>query len=246
LKLSTIATHNVLEAMRKTDVRSITYFSGSGVYGDARGKEMFEDAGPLLPVSLYGAGKLAAEGLISAYSHLFGMHALIFRPANIVGGKQTHGVIFDFVRKLRTNANQLEILGDGRQTKSYIHISDVIAAIDCAQTHHGRALISSTQSSSEHLASKEPLTPDEHPRVAVYNLASADAVCVDWIAQTIITAMKLSGAQITYTGGQSGWPGDVPIIRLATAKLQAIGWRAKFSSKDAVQMAVQEMLTDKT
>jgi len=238
LQMSTIATHNVLEAMRKSDICSITYFSGSGVYGDAHGSEMREDAGPLLPVSLYGAGKLAAEGLISAYSHLFGMDALIFRPANIVGGKQTHGVIFDFVRKLRTNPYQLEVLGDGKQTKSYIHISDVIEAIHLAHNHHGSAWAAQ--------ALGEAASVSEHPGVTVYNLASADEVSVDWIAQTVISHMKLSDVEINYTGGASGWPGDVPVIRLSTEKLRSVGWRPQLSSKEAITMAVQEILSDKT
>ena len=129
----TLLTSNVLEAMRRTGVPCIVYASGSGVYGDAGERVIREDYAPMRPISTYGASKLAGEALISAYSSMFGMRGLCFRFANVVGPRQTHGVGFDFVRRLRTDGARLQILGDGRQSKSYIHVSDAVSAVLWAQ-----------------------------------------------------------------------------------------------------------------
>lgn len=219
LQLTTIATYNVLEAMRVNSVQSIVFLSGSGVYGKVMGDTpATEDSGPLLPVSLYGANKLAAEGLISAFANMFDMRAIILRPANIVGGGQTHGVLFDFLRKLKHDNRRLEILGDGNQTKSYLHVDDLFRAIKTAQA----AQIGT---------------------VSLFNVASADLVDVNWIANTVIERLGLTDVKISHTGGKVGWIGDVAKIRLDTSKLEKLGWTPQFTSKQAINKALSEMLT---
>ncbi len=218
LQLTTIATYNVLEAMRLCNVKSIVFLSGSGVYGDIGASQCIETAGPFLPVSLYGASKLAAEGLISAFSNMFNMQASIFRPANVVGGGQTHGVLFDFIQKLKQNCHHLEILGDGNQTKSYLHIADLYDAITTVLKEQGE-------------------------RVSVVNVASADTVDVNWIARRVIEFLNLSEVQITHTQGKIGWIGDVPTIKLNTEKLRQLGWIPQYSSKEAIDKALAEILT---
>ncbi len=217
LNLTTIATYNVLESMRRGSTKAIVFLSGSGVYGDLGATVATENMGPLLPVSLYGAGKLAAEGLISAFSSMFGFRATILRPANVVGGGQTHGVVFDFINKLKRDSNNLQILGDGKQTKSYLYVGDLYEAV-------------STVLQSQ----KDP--------VSLLNIASDDTVDVNWIAQKVIEAMKLPNVCVTHTGGKVGWTGDVPMVQLSTEKLKKTGWRPKYTSKDAVDLAIAEIL----
>lgn len=217
LHLTTITTYNVLESMRTGLTKAIVFLSGSGVYGDLGDIVATEDRGPLLPVSLYGASKLAAEGLISAFSAMFGLRATIFRPANVVGGGQTHGVIFDFINKLKHDGKHLQILGDGKQTKSYLYVGDLYEAI-------------STVLGSQ----KAPLS--------LLNVASDDTVDVNWIAQRVIESMNLPNVYITHTDGQVGWTGDVPRVQLSTERLKRTGWQPKYSSKDAVDLAIAEIL----
>lgn len=219
LQMTTIATYNVLEAMRANGIRTILFLSGSGVYGDIGNSIAREDTGPLLPVSLYGASKLAAEGLISAFASMFNLRATILRPANIVGGGQTHGVLFDFVRKLKRDSKQLEILGNGKQTKSYLHIDDLTAAIELAMN-----------------SQREP--------VRLLNVASEDLIDVNWIAQTTIESLHLKDVSLVYTGGNIGWIGDVPTISMDTSKLKGLGWKPQFTSKAAIKRALEEMLAE--
>jgi len=217
LRLSTMATQRVLEAMKEMGVRKLLFPSGSGVYGDTDGQLVDEDFGPLLPVSLYGAGKLAAEALISAFCHMFGMTAWVFRPANVVGGRQTHGVALDFINKLKKDPKHLQILGDGKQCKSYLHVEDLLDAMLLAL---GR----------------------DDDRISIYNVASDDQIDVDQIARLVIEAMKLKDVKLSYTGGKTGWPGDVPVVRLNTTKVKSLGWSASLSSKQAMQKSIEEML----
>lgn len=217
LKSSVIATYNLLESMRRQGVKRILYFSGSGVYGDQKGMATAEDFGPLLPVSPYGAGKLGAEAQISSFCHMFDMQAHILRPANIVGRRQTHGVIFDFIEKLEDNPRVLTILGDGRQKKPYIHIDDVLDAIEFVVENGGG-------------------------RIDIFNLSTSDTSDVNWIAGKIIEKMNLTDVEIKYTGGSTGWQGDVPQIILDTRKLETLGWKPKLNSKQAIEAAVSELL----
>jgi UDP-glucose 4-epimerase len=216
-KQSIEATFNVLDAMRLTGIRKILFTSGSGIYGDSSGQPTAENFGPLLPVSMYGAGKLAAEALISSFSHMFGLTSYIFRMANVVGARQTHGVILDFVRKLKENPSELLILGDGKQSKSYIHVHDVLDGFEYVLTKCRET-------------------------VNVFNIATDDYVTVDQIAKTVIQEMQIDNPQIKYSGGSRGWPGDVPVVRIDASKLASLGYHPKLSSQQAIHRATKEIL----
>lgn len=215
----TVLTKNVLEAMRVCGVRRLVYFSGSGIYGDC-GDLVLRESMPCRPVSAYGASKLASEAMIQAYVAMFDLSAIILRPANIVGPRQTHGVGYDFVRRLRADPTQLRILGNGRQSKSYVHVEDVVAAVRLAL---GRA----------HTCS-------------IYNLAAPDYLTVARIAELAIDLVCGDGATLTvsYTGGDRGWRGDVPVVRFDCSALRAIGWVPQRTSEQAMQAALTAMLAE--
>lgn len=216
----TALTNNVLEAMRRSGIQRLLYASGSGVYGDLGTVQAREDYGPLLPISTYGASKLASEALISSYCAMFGLRAYAFRFANVVGARQTHGVGFDFVRRLVADPRRLLILGDGTQSKSYIHVSDVVSAV---------------------------LHVEEHceEKFAVFNVATGDAITVAEIACLAVECLKLgSMPEFEYTGGDRGWKGDVPVVRLSTEKIRNLGWRCKHSSAEAMRSALMAMIAD--
>ncbi len=212
----TALTYNVVEAARLASVPLLLYASGSGVYGEQGARELHEDFGPLLPVSTYGASKLAGEALLSSYAAMFAIRACAFRFGNVVGPRQTHGVGFDFLRRLRTDPHQLTILGDGTQTKSYIHVSDVIRAV---------------------------LTAAEHSTApySVYNVATLDTISVSEIAAL---AAECCGAapRLHYTGGDRGWKGDVPLVRLNTDRIRALGWASTMTSREALRSSMLAML----
>jgi UDP-glucose 4-epimerase len=218
----TYLTHNVLEAMRTTGAGQILYASGSGVYGDLGELEAGEDHGPLVPISTYGASKLAGEALISAYSHMFGLRGCVYRFANVVGGRQTHGVGFDFLRRLGDSPKQLRILGDGTQSKSYIHVSDVIEAVLLAAEAPGAV------------------------RFRTYNVATGDYITVREIADLAVECMGLppGGTEFVFTGGDRGWAGDVPIVRLDSSRIRSLGWGNKLTSREALKASMEEMLAD--
>ncbi len=217
----TVLTHHVLEAMRRTDCRRILYASGSGVYGDLGETEVGEAFGPLRPISTYGASKLACEAMISAYVHLFGLNGCIFRFGNVVGPRQTHGVGLDFIAKLEADPRRLEILGDGRQSKHYIHVDDVVTAVLLANR-----------------ASSEPL--------GTFNVATADALSVAEIADLAVDAMGLDPGSVEYVfgGGARGWKGDVPVVRLNAKRIEGLGWRCRFSSKEAVRRSLDSLVEE--
>lgn len=216
---TTVVTFNLLNAMLAKKVKNIFYTSGSGVYGDLGRKKIRESHGPLMPVSLYGATKLSAEALISAYAHLFNFRAWIVRPANIIGPRATHGVIYDFMRQLRKHPNHLKVLGDGKQSKSYLYISDVLQAID---------LIWHKSNDSFNL----------------FNLGSDTSIRVNTIANIVIAGMNLRNVTLKRTGGYGGWKGDVPVVRLHNSKLMKLGWKPKYSSKEAVTLTTQSLLRE--
>lgn len=205
----TYLAQNMVEAARRTGVARITYASGSGVYGDRGTQLVDEDFGPLIPVSTYGASKLGCEALLAAYSHMFGIDVAIFRFANVVGPRQTHGVTYDFVRRLQADPSQLSILGDGQQSKSYIHVDDVIAAM----------LL---------------LTSEGWSGVEVFNVSTGDYITVESIAELVVERMGLRDVKFVYTGGDRGWRGDVPVVRFDAARLMARGWRPTRGSRDAL------------
>lgn len=213
-------TKNVLEAMRVAGVRRLIYFSGSGVYGEAPRLAFREDYGPMLPISTYGASKLASEVLICSYCHMFGMTARAFRFANIVGPRQTHGVGYDFLRRLKKDTTQLRVLGDGSQTKSYIHVDDALRAV---------------------LNIEERM--DAIGGYDVFNVATDDQISVTQIAEMAACVMGLNPAavKLNYTGGDRGWKGDVPVVRFDCSKLKARGWQAQHGSKDAMWLALSAM-----
>lgn len=218
LKEGTVLTYNVLEAMRVTGAKTILYASGSGVYGDVGYTPTPEHFGPLLPISLYGASKLACEGLVSAFCHQFGMRGYVYRFANVVGRRQTHGVGFDFINKLRNDPTQLTILGDGSQSKSYIHVSDVIGAM---------------------LFVRDTCADNV---ITLMNVATDDYIDVTGIARIVIEEMGLNDVALRYTGGDRGWKGDVPKVRFVLDKVHALGWSARYSCSEAVRKSVREML----
>lgn len=215
----TYLTQNVLEAMRCEGVRQLVYASGSGVYGEAGTHPFAEGHGPLLPISTYGASKLASEALICAYANLFDLQAYIYRFANVVGARQTHGVAYDFVRKLARDPARLEIRGDGTQSKPYIHVTDIVAAI--AHT-------------VEHAVG----------RFNVFNVATPDALDVRQIADLTCQAMGLKDVQYNFTGGPRGWKGDVPVVRFDLSRIHGLGWRAALGSTEAMRRSIAEMLSE--
>lgn len=213
LEQGTLVTFNVLEAMRRRGVGAIRFASSSVVYGEPTRLPTPEDYGPLQPISLYGAAKLAAEGLITAFSHCYGLQAHIFRFANIVGQRSTHGILHDFAAKLRASPEELEVLGDGRQRKSYLTVDECVDAMLFAAHHAGQP-------------------------VNVFNLGSGDSVTVARIAEHVVERWTGGRARLRYTGGDRGWPGDVPRMLLDTARLNALGWRASRTSEEAILQAV--------
>lgn len=214
----TYLTQNVLEAMRQTGAVRLFYTSGSGVYGEDPSVEFPESYGPCIPISTYGASKLASESLIAAYCHMFGLMSRAFRFANVVGPRQTHGVGYDFIRRLKDNPTALRILGDGTQKKSYIHIDDVLDAI--------------------FLVAAQKIKPYD-----VFNVATEDYVTVREIADMAvrITGLQPGDVKYDFTGGDRGWKGDVPIVRFDCSKIKALGWRNRRSSAEALTAAMEAM-----
>jgi UDP-glucose 4-epimerase len=218
-----VAAFNILEYARKASVKFFAFASSSTVYGDASKIPTPEDYGPLKPISLYGAAKLAAEGLVSSYCHTFGMRGASFRLANIVGPRLTHGVIYDFINKLRENPRRLEILGDGTQRKSYVWIGDCVEAMLHVLKHA------------------------ESSRYEVYNVGSEDWVTVSEIADMVIESMGLSSVEKVFTGGVDGgrgWVGDVKIMNLDISRIKATGWRPRYTSREAVKLSVEARLRE--
>jgi UDP-glucose 4-epimerase len=213
-------TNNVVEAMRRTGVRRILYASGSGVYGDLGEIEAYEDYGPLVPISTYGASKLAGEALISSYCFMFDLTGCAFRFGNVVGPRQTHGVGFDFARRLIADPRRLPILGDGTQSKSYIHVFDVVEAV----LH----------------ANRYCLKPYE-----TFNIATGDYITVTEIADLAVDCLGLDPKPIfDYSGGNRGWKGDVPIVRLNTDRIRALGWTCDRSSREALRQSLLALIDD--
>jgi len=217
-----LITYNLLNAVRDSGVKYIVFTSSSTVYGDAEVIPTPEDYAPLEPISVYGGAKLAAEALISGYAHTFGFRALIFRLANIIGERSNHGVIYDFINKLRRNPEELEILGDGTQRKSYLHVSDTV---------EGMLKI------FEHFRGTEKT-------VDFYNLGNDDWITVREIAEIVSGEMGLK-PRFVFTGGVDGgrgWKGDVKFMRLSIEKAKKTGWRPRLSSYEAVRRTVGELL----
>lgn len=217
----TLLTQNVVEAMRRSACELVLYASGSGVYGDLGEREGTEDYGPLVPESTYGASKLAGEALIASYCHMFGMYGRAFRFANVVGPRQTHGVGYDFVRRLLADPTRLNVLGDGHQSKSYIHVNDVISAVLTAV--------------------RAPVDP-----FSTFNVATTDYITVKEIADLAIETVvgDTLSTSTHFAGGKRGWKGDVPIVRLNTDRIRGLGWNNTFTTREALRRSLESLLQD--
>jgi UDP-glucose 4-epimerase len=211
-------TFAVIEAARETGVRRIAFASTSAVYGE-HDESLDEDAGPLLPISFYGATKLASEALLSAAAETFLDNIWIFRFPNVVGPRATHGAIFDFIARLATKPAALKVLGDGTQTKPYLHVSELVAAMQF-------------------------IVDNAQDRRNVFNIGPQGAgTTVAFIAEKVIERLQ-PGTPIAYTGGDRGWVGDVPRFRYSIERLARLGWQPKLSSDDAVLCAVDQLVAE--
>jgi UDP-glucose 4-epimerase len=217
----TFLTQNLLEAMRINQVKYLLYTSGSGVYGEAD-VEFGEDYGPCMPISTYGASKIACEALISSYCHMFGLKARAFRFANVVGPAQTHGVVYDFLRKLKKNPEALHVLGNGSQTKAYIHVQDVILAMNMVLND---MLIKSGD------------------RFDIFNVATDDYISVSEIAGIVIDQVSPDAA-IEFGSSDRGWLGDVPKVKFNTQKIKNLGWRSSMNTANAIKSSLKAMLNE--
>ena len=217
-----IATYNLLESMRKNGVKKIAFTSTSTIYGEASQIPTPENYGPCVPISLYGASKLACEALILAYCGTFDMESALFRFANIIGPRSTHGVIFDFARKLSANPQELEILGDGKQTKSYCYIGDCVDGMIFGWEHR-------------------------NARTEIFNVGSSDWIDVKGLADIVSKEMKLK-PKYRFTGGVDGgrgWKGDVKMMMLSVEKMKALGWMPKYGSAESITLTARSILGKK-
>lgn len=212
----TYLTNQILEAMRISGVKRLIYASGSGVYGECGLEPVAENYPSMRPISTYGASKLACEGLICSYCHMFGLNATAFRFANVVGPRQTHGVGYDFVNRLREKPGTLTILGDGTQDKSYIHVEDIVAAIRMVEQKFLKGY-------------------------DVYNVGTLDSITVTKIADIARIITDSPDTQYEYTGGDRGWKGDVPKIKLNSDKIRALGWQNRYTTQDAIRLSMEAM-----
>lgn len=221
LEQNVIATMNLLEAMRLKNVKEIAFTSSSVIYGEASVIPTPEDYGPLIPISLYGASKLAAESYITAYSKSFGFDSIIYRFANIVGEYSNHGVICDFIKKLSLDTKHLNILGDGLQSKSYLYISECIDAMLFGLKYRKQ-------------------------QVEMFNIGSVDIISVNEIANIVVKAMKLHDVEYHYTKGLGGrgWIGDVKVMQLSIQKLIDYGFVPKYNSKDSITKAIEVLINE--
>lgn len=217
LKGGTLVTYNLLEAMRVAQTKQLIFSSSGAIYGEPAVLPTPENYGPLFPISLYAASKIACETLITAFAHNYGIRCWIFRFGNIVGGFPTHGVIHDFVLKLQRDPTRLEMLGDGTQSKPYVHVEDCLDGMMFGHAHASQ-------------------------QVNCYNLAVPDWTSVNQIAEWTIEEMGLDPAkvEIVRSGGSRGWPGDVPKVRLDTSRMTALGWTPKMGSNEAVRRSIRE------
>ncbi len=215
----TYLTNNIIEAMRMSGVKNMLYASGSGVYGDTGFTEASEDHSPQLPISTYGSSKLACEAMLCSYCYMFEMNAAAFRFANVVGPNQTHGVGYDFTKKLLDDNSKLTILGDGSQSKSYIYVTDIINAIRNVQQNFLK-------------------------EYSYYNVSTLDYISVKEIADITTEVLNLENIKYEFTGGNRGWKGDVPVVRLNSEKIRNTGWTNEYTSAEAIRKSVKSIYED--
>jgi UDP-glucose 4-epimerase len=218
LELNQLTTVAVLEAMQTHKVKRLFFASTSAIFGETDAL-LHEDFSPLQPISFYGASKLGAEAYISVFAHTFGGRAIVLRFPNVVGERATHGAIYDFLRKLEADRGKLEVLGDGKQSKPYLYVSDLVDAILIAW--------------------------DKAPApYSVYHAAGIGNTSVREIAEIAVAAAGRADTRIVFTGGDRGWPGDVPRFRYDTSRLNGLGWKPQRHSTDAVRHAVERILAN--
>ncbi len=212
-----VASYNLLEGMRIKKINEIVFLSTSTVYGDAKILPTPEDY-RTIPISVYGASKMAAESLIYSYCHTFGIKSVVLRLANVIGPRSNHGVIYDFMNKLKKNPKELEILGDGKQNKSYLYIEDCVDGI----------LFAEKKSKNN---------------IEIFNLGSEDKVNVKTIAKLVVEGIGLKNVKYRFTGGFNGrgWKSDIKLMQLSIDKIKKLGWRPKYNSKQAVEKTVKEL-----
>ena len=217
-----VNTFNLLQKIKHSKVKKIVFASSSSVYGDAKILPTNEEYGPLCPISHYGASKLACEAIVSSFCYNYDIDGIILRPANVIGSRGRHGLIWDLVRKLKNDKNRLEVLGDGKQTKSFIHISDMIKGI------------------------LQSMKKGENG-VDIFNVGSEDGVEIINVAKIVCKNMKLPNIEIFTTGGIEngrGWKGDIKIAHLDISKLKNLGWQPKLSSLEAADVTSQEIIAE--
>lgn len=214
-----VGTFNVLEAMREKNCKQIVFLSGSGVYGNQANTLLRENQGPFLPISLYGASKLSAEALISAFAFMFDMRASILRLANVVGPRLTHSVVYDFVHRLQKDPRHLRILGNGEQRRSYLSVHDIVKAI-------------------------EVVTRQAQSPVSVFNVAGSDTISVNMVADIICEEMGVAGVQYEFSGGPVGWNGDVPAVTMDSSLIRALGWKESVGAAEAVRLATRALIAE--
>ena len=222
LEQETIVTYNVLEAMRRNQVPRIVFSSSGTVYGDVGTLVTHEGLGPCLPVSLYGAGKVASEALITAFCSSFGLRGIILRFGNIVGERTTHGVIYDFIRQLAKNSRKLKVLGNGHQAKPYVYVRDLVGAL---------------------LFGAKLCAKLEESKFDVFNVAPAAATSVRFIANDLIDQLGFKGrTKICYGDTVAGWPGDVPQSRMDSTKFRKAGFSLPRTSDEALSFAIKRII----
>ena len=218
LEQGIVGTYNILEAMRRNFINKIIYTSSSVIYGESKKFPINENQGPLFPISFYGASKLSGEALISAYSHNFKFKSWIYRFANVLGPRITHGVVLDFYNKLKKNSSFLEVLGDGNQSKPYILVNDLVDGI----------ILGFKKSKDE---------------INYFNIGSKESSNVKFIAKCVINKLKLNNTKIVFKGGQRGWPGDVVKVKYNINKLLKLGWKPKYiKSNQACKIGIGKIL----
>jgi UDP-glucose 4-epimerase len=216
LESTFLTTFRILDMMRQYDINKFVFASTSAIYGNPENKKLTEGFGPLLPVSHYGAGKLASEAFISSFAENYGIQCWITRFPNVVGERATHGAIFDFIRKAQSNSEYLEVLGNGEQNKPYVYVKDLV-----------NALVFVWQNTFQ--------------KINLYNIGVDSRTKVSQIAKIVLEELN-SEKEISYTGGTQGWVGDVPEFEYDLSKIHELGWKASLTSDESVRKAIREII----
>jgi UDP-glucose 4-epimerase len=212
-----MTTVNILECMRKYSVKELLFASSSAIYGDMKEAKIHEDLGPLFPISYYGGAKLASEAFIASYSFMNNIQSWIFRFPNVIGERLTHGVVYDFIRRLKNNPAELAILGNGKQTKPYLYVQDLVNAIFLIWEKADQML-------------------------NYFNIGVDTRTSVTEIANIICEEMGLENVAYIYSGGDVGWKGDVPEFQYELNKVRLLGWKPSYTSSEAIRASVRGII----